>query len=332
MQAESSNSLEGKSNKNLTLVKSLSNLLSEKDPLKKSRKSSSKELFVNNYFLNPHSVSPKNKQKKVSEIIAGSLTPMGSHNITPLSYTSTQHYAGKNLPCLVMKTVIPKLSLKNFDLTRDLEYTQKVLGKQVRYKANSCLENVIGLDEQKNSRKSLEDCLKFVTGVLRDMIFRMDEIGKSNEAALLDKLWRVTLTAVDESIESFKDGNIDINFSSSTLLDKDLLMYTKLSNQDLEGGKERNKSRENSLRNRVDEANLALYIERIEKTIEELDLLCVKKESEKQVDEEIEGLDRSGRIEISREKDKEKEKEKEKKVGKSHIKTKRTNRITKLVP
>lgn len=113
----------------------------------------------------------------------------------------------------------PKIHLKQLNLVKDLENNQKFLNGDLKYKCKSCLENIIELEDMwlNDKCKGIEENFKRCSLIVRDFIGRMQEIGKSNEGVLLDKLWKHVVLNVDSIIDQFSKNNSVRNMSDSEI-------------------------------------------------------------------------------------------------------------------
>ena len=99
---------------------------------------------------------------------------------------------------------------RHLNLIKEIELNQKILNNPHKFKAKSCLEDLILLGESKNltSFAFIEENLKTCTRILRNVMGRLLEIGKSNEAVLIEKFWRHLVETVDQTIEAFMNNNL----------------------------------------------------------------------------------------------------------------------------
>ena len=137
------------------------------------------------------SISPINTIKLLSPVksvtgihsIKFPLKSQDSVNIKDLNQT----VLNKNLPLIISKSCGLK-QFKNFDLRKELEINENLIEKKTGCLGNSCLDNLVSLDELKTNSRTLEHTLKCCTGIIKDFIIRMDNLGFSSEGVLLDKL------------------------------------------------------------------------------------------------------------------------------------------------
>lgn len=186
-----------------TPAKSISGLKSLKIPQRKTDKienSISKEKRLKD--LSPV-ISPKESFKK--PLVKTSISPKMFRNLSPLSETLPESTVikGSNLGKK------EKNEFRHLNIAKELELNQKILNIPHKFKSKSCLENIVLLSESKELTHFtfIEENLKICTGILRDVMGRLEEIGKSNEAVLLDKFWRHVVETVDQTIDAFMNNS-----------------------------------------------------------------------------------------------------------------------------
>ena len=167
----------------LSPVKSVTGIHSIKFPLKSQDSVNIKDLKTSQNSKNTlTSVSPKFSLQKTLKF------PSALKESKTLSSTySNQTVLNKNLPLIISKSCGLK-QFKNFDLRKELEINENLIEKKTGCLGNSCLDNLVSLDELKTNSRTLEHTLKCCTGIIKDFIIRMDNLGFSSEGVLLDKL------------------------------------------------------------------------------------------------------------------------------------------------
>lgn len=149
------------------------------------------------------------KTCKSSQLNVSSLSPDISQKIEAFTETIENSSSFPNLP---MK---PKLvQFKNFNLSKELELTQKILNSAHSYKSGSILENFFTIKKQKKQRNGLEEKLKILTEVIGVCINRMNMKQKCAEGVLLDKVWKSALKTFDD----FIGENVDFGLRNQSNL------------------------------------------------------------------------------------------------------------------
>ena len=158
--------------KYLSSTKSIAGLRSIKAPprkLKKNESSDIKDLVTSESDQKLKALSPKNT--KQASLLMKSSSPLESKASSPLHNPALLI---QNFPSLVITNSSQKYSFKNFDIKDELDLNTKVFQKKIKYKANTCLENVFAIDEKIENSRNFENSLRLCTKILRDIIIRMD--------------------------------------------------------------------------------------------------------------------------------------------------------------
>jgi hypothetical protein len=166
------------------------------------------------------SVSSKNSEKLENFV------KINSKNIQNLSPLNTSNET--LLPKTVNKTSTSVF--KNFNLREELDLNENLVLQKIKCKVSTAADNMNSLSSYKNN--DFEQTLKFCTGIVKDCIIRMNNIGRSGEGVLIDKLWRFTLNVLDDFIDGFNEKKYVPGLSYS-MVDKnnEISCYKKLKNR-----------------------------------------------------------------------------------------------------
>jgi hypothetical protein len=107
-------------------------------------------------------------------------------------------------------------SLKYLGLKEDLEINRKIGTGEASLSCKSCLENIVvlnGLASQENFG-NIEENLNVCTSIVRDIIVRMKQAGKSNEGVLIEKLWKHLVFTVDNLMDQCREISLKSDESS----------------------------------------------------------------------------------------------------------------------
>ena len=143
-------------------------------------------------------------------------SPKLCKSLSPLSEIHYEVTKNKG-PHLKEKGKIGQNMLRHLNLKEEIELNQKILNNPHRFKAKSCLEDLILIGESKELTgfAFIEENLKTCTNILRNIMGRLLQTGKSNEAVLLEKFWRHLVETFDQTIEAF----ISVNAKSESMID-----------------------------------------------------------------------------------------------------------------
>lgn len=86
-----------------------------------------------------------------------------------------------------------------------IEENMKVFNCRNEGKVKSWLENIVMVKEFELKSGELENNLRFCNNILKDVLIRLKQTGKENEASLIEKIWRINYEAIDMQIESLEN-------------------------------------------------------------------------------------------------------------------------------
>ncbi|OMJ67671.1 hypothetical protein SteCoe_35103 [Stentor coeruleus] len=176
-----------------------------------------------------------------------------------------------------------RYSLKNLEMSDDLDLNAKILHSAEDLKAKTWVENVISLKEKKKSRLTLIEDLKFANNIFRDLIIRLKSTGKENESIVLDKFWRFVLETFDNHLDLI-NKNIQktekLCENSQKTSEQIIKFKGEMQNRDHDKGKNDIFIVKNSMQGKEKEENdkILPFIGKVYTCIDDLASLCWKNE------------------------------------------------------
>ena len=110
----------------------------------------------------------------------------------------------------------------------------KVFNNRNDGKVKSWLENVVMVKEFELKSGELENNLRFCNSILRDVLIRLKQTGKENEASLIETIWRINYEAIDLEIERLENQLQKVMFEINSNENKIQMLSNEIKFKEIE--------------------------------------------------------------------------------------------------